>query len=125
LPHVPLRNRVVVEGREIPVLNQLMDARVLDHLVEAELNPIRAKRRRRQPQNPLWLNHVMQVGHRRCRIVLAIVNQDAVGKEVVVSGDSDVVGLDDSSRAADSDNRPSDQSSGMYRPNLYHRDSIT
>ncbi len=48
----------------------------------------------------------MQMSHRRCRIMLAIMDQDTVGEEVMVVNDSDIVGLDNASGASDIDNSP-------------------
>jgi len=65
------------------------------------------------------------MSHGRSRVVLTIVDQDSVSEEIVVVGDSDIVGHDDASGPSDADNSPSDKSIGRNLPNLYHRGLMT
>ena len=66
------------ELAEIAVLDELMDARVLDHLVEAQLHAIGPVGRGSQAENPLGPDEIMEMGTRTGRIMLCLVDDQQV-----------------------------------------------
>jgi len=73
---VPTRNRVLVVGRQIAKLNELVDADVSDDLVEAKPHPISAEGCSRHSKNPFRSHDVINVRHAPSRVVLALIQHD-------------------------------------------------
>ena len=72
--HVERWDRVVVILGEIPVLNELMNSRILDDFVKTKFDAVCSKRSGGESENPSRANSVVQERHRRGSIVLSFVD---------------------------------------------------